>query len=114
MLVIPLPPDHLWIVQSLDTHVLIIVFHIFAMLIIYDHDIHDHTFYNDPSTCILELIPKTPHICAEKYAKPLVFGKIAKNHRFCDYLLQCALIHVFSRLNRISDIRPHYQADVAY
>jgi hypothetical protein len=45
---------------------------------------------------------KPPHLCG-KYAKPPLFGEIAKNHRFCENLFQCALIPVFTRLNAISD-----------
>jgi hypothetical protein len=55
---------------------------------------------------------KPPHLCG-KFAKPPLFGKFAKNHRFCENLLQCALIQVFSRLNTISDIGSHCPSDVA-
>jgi hypothetical protein len=36
---------------------------------------------------------KPPHLC-RKYVKPPIFGDIAKNHQFCEYSLQCALIRV--------------------
>jgi hypothetical protein len=38
-----------------------------------------------------------------KYLEPPVFNEIAKNHRFCVNLFQCALILIFSRVNDISD-----------
>jgi hypothetical protein len=45
---------------------------------------------------------KPPHLCG-KYAKPPLFGEIAKNHRFCKNSLQCALIMKLRLVNTISD-----------
>jgi hypothetical protein len=47
---------------------------------------------------------KPPHL-RRKFAKQLVFGEIAKNHRFCTNLFQCALIVELRRINTISDNR---------
>jgi hypothetical protein len=45
---------------------------------------------------------KPPHLCG-KFTKPPLFGKIAKNHLFCENLLQYALIVELNPFNMISD-----------
>jgi hypothetical protein len=45
---------------------------------------------------------KPPHYSV-KFKKPPLFVEIAKIHRYCENLLQCALVVDFNRVKKISD-----------
>jgi hypothetical protein len=69
----------------------------------FDRD--DSSFSSNYSVSIQGVNSKKPPHLWGKYLEPPVLSEIAKNHRFCLNTFQYALILVFSRHNKISDMR---------